>query len=182
MMGSWVSMNLHGIRLTIDNVNLLLADTTTLGGAGFASQLCSTGFPWVVRKDTFRGLALRFRRPSVAQALSEQGPPGGGKGPVTCYCVQLKMEVPEDRPDGRRESVITYEWEFDAVKDGEEVPSPPAAAVREGHGKIVKVHAGWDSFKPTYRGRPKPDADSLDPEMVKEWSIMARSNFGVSLA
>ena len=113
----------------------------------------------------FRGLALRYRRPR--QPKAKEKVPGGGKAPVTTYVIQLKMTVPEDRPDGRRESAITYEWEFDV-----------ASSLND----LSTVTAEWKDFKPTYRGRPKDDADPLDPGQVKEWSIMARSNFGVSSA
>ncbi len=150
-----------------------LKDTTTLGGAGFASQLNPTGFPWKVDAETYRGLAIRFRRPPSASLTpgSEGKVPGGGKAPVSVYCLQLKMTVPEDRPDGRRESAVTYEWDFDAYTAGETNPRDPG---------VLHAQADWSEFKATYRGRPKDDAEPLDLAKVKEWSIMARSNFGVS--
>ncbi|KDN53217.1 CIA30-domain-containing protein [Tilletiaria anomala UBC 951] len=143
-------------------------DTTTLGGAGFSSQVCSTGFPWSVSQEQFRGLALRYRQPSPS-VQPEEKQPGGGNTPVTSYVIQLKMAVPESRPDGRRESVVAYEWEFD---------TNTAAAKETPVGQLVRVAADWSAFRPTYRGRPKDGAEPLDPAKVKEWSIMARSNFG----
>lgn len=38
---------------------------------------------------------------------------------------------------------------------------------KEGRASVT-VLAKWDHFTPTYRGRPKEDADPLDPEHIYE--------------
>lgn len=144
-------------------------DTTTLGGAGFASQAYSHPFPGQpITNDRFAGLRLTGRRlqASSEQNSVEQKNPGGGKGPVTEFILNIKTETPKKRPDGRRESQVVYEWQIDLSPfsiDG-----------------FFDVEASWKEFKPTYRGKPVEDAPKLDSSKVKEWSIMARSEFGVS--
>lgn len=148
-------------------------DTTTLGGAGFASQAYSHPLPGdPITTDRFAGLRLTGRRLQAvnqAQAFSSRSEkyPGGGEGPVTSFILNLKTETPQKRPDGRRESQLTYEWQIDLA-------SYPI------DGGAFDVEAAWNDFKPTYRGRPVEDAPKLDSSKVKEWSIMARSDFGVS--
>lgn len=149
-------------------------DTTTLGGAGFASQAYSHPLPGdPITNDRFAGLRLSGRRlqpldnqPKISISTKEKYP-GGGEGPVTSFILNLKTETPKKRPDGRRESQLTYEWQIDLSSYAID-------------GGAFDVEAAWNDFKPTYRGRPVEDAPKLDSSKVKEWSIMARSDFGVS--
>lgn len=90
---------------------------------------------------------------------------------MTKYVINLKTVKPSERPDGRRESSIVYEWDFDLGCKQKEATA---------EGALFDVQSDWADFKPTYRGRPAPDAPALDPAQIKEWSIMARSDFGVS--
>ncbi|KAI6091482.1 NADH:ubiquinone oxidoreductase complex I intermediate-associated protein 30 [Hypoxylon rubiginosum] len=76
------------------------------------------------------------------------------------YTLVVKDEIPPKRSDGRDESTISWEYDF--------VP---------GHGETV-VNVPWNDFKPTYRGKPNPDAKPLHLENIKRISIMMRSHFG----
>lgn len=164
------SMSIADSSAGIDFAGFL--DTTTLGGAGFASQAYSKngkGFPGSpLEKEKFSGLRLilastKSKKTGADSAGASQ--PGGGKGPVIKYVLNLKTELPSTRPDGRRESAIVYEASFTAPTFSKECNS--------------SIDIYWDDFKATYRGRPA-EAKPLDPSQVKEWSIMARSNFEVS--
>lgn len=161
------SMTLKDASRGIDFSGFL--DTTTLGGAGFASQAYSEngrGFPGnVLDKDKFSGLQLVIESPFIKDLVggTEKQQPGGGKHPVTAYVLNLKTETPQKRPDGRNESTIVYEWAFNMTQEGP-----------------MSLEAKWNEFKPKYRGRPADDAKLLDPSEVREMSFMARSNFAVS--
>jgi len=85
----------------------------------------------------------------------------------------LKNTKPPTRPDGRRESVISYEFEFDvedlARKTACDMTSDEEKKVGGEKGnREVEVSAEWSEFKATYRGRPKEDAPPLDPSDIYE--------------
>ncbi|KAM0752487.1 CIA30-domain-containing protein [Meredithblackwellia eburnea MCA 4105] len=127
-------------------------DTSTLGGAGFASQ-CTTFHPRLsFPSPPFDGLALVVKRPYTL-------PPNQ----PTSFVISIKNDKPELREDGRRESVVSYEFAFDlaALPVGDE----------------VEVRAEWGDFHATYRGREDKEAKPLDPASIYELSWMCRSNF-----
>lgn len=140
------------------------ADYTTLGGAGFASQ--STTFEperLSLPRSSTQGLFLTFLPP-----LSPPSP----KTP-TIFTLNIKDSKPERRPDGRRESVTVYEYEFDVEDfwDDGLFDEKEGADVEKGEGRArrsVTVLAKWDDFKPFYRGKPKEDAAPLDPSAIYE--------------
>ncbi|EQB55292.1 complex I intermediate-associated protein 30 [Colletotrichum gloeosporioides Cg-14] len=70
------------------------------------------------------------------------------------YTLTVKDEILPPRDDGRDQSTIS--WEYDFVCDPGDV-------------KIL-----WSDFKPTYRGKPKPDAKPLDLSNIKRISFMMR--------
>ncbi|CCF43335.1 complex I intermediate-associated protein 30 [Colletotrichum higginsianum] len=74
------------------------------------------------------------------------------------YTLTIKDEILPPREDGRDQSTISWEYDF--------VPG------------TGEVKISWDDFKPTYRGRPKPDAELLDVSNIKRISFMMRSFFG----
>jgi len=116
-------------------------DTTTLGGAGFASQRTSdSAGPWDL--SPYSGLSLKFAR-------------GDGKK----YTLVLKDEVLPLRADGREQSTVSWEFDFVAGQEGGE------------------EHVSWDDLKPTYRGKPRPEAPPLKLERVERLSLMMRSFF-----
>ncbi|EST08465.1 PIG-P [Kalmanozyma brasiliensis GHG001] len=154
-------------------------DTTTLGGAGFASQSSTTPFPVKLGKDEFAGLRLVVRKEAnweEPSPPSDGSNPGGGCGPVTSFVFEIKTEEPKRRPDGRRESVIVWEWAFSIPQDEVKDASLNMALTND---DFWVFDSTWDDFKPMYRGRPvDPEtAGEFLPENTFEWSFMARSNF-----
>lgn len=90
----------------------------------------------------------------------------------------LKNTKPPTRPDGRRESVVSYEFEFDVQDLLKRIGGGENYSEEEKKRTLLEVEAKWKDFKATYRGRPKPDAPELDPSDIYELSFMCRSNFG----
>ncbi|KAI1079964.1 CIA30-domain-containing protein [Whalleya microplaca] len=74
------------------------------------------------------------------------------------YTLILKDEVLPRRADGREQSSVS--WEFDFVT------------------QETRLFIPWKDLKPTYRGRPLPDAKPLDLRKISRVSIMMRSFFG----
>ncbi|CAO1622995.1 unnamed protein product [Sympodiomycopsis kandeliae] len=142
-------------------------DTTTLGGAGFASQrnTASPPFPITLNSQDYSGLSIHARPLPQAAGGSV---PGGGKGPVTVYNLNLYTSMPQRRADGRMESSVVYEADFNITKPTSQQQGPDSLAVFD---------LPFSSFQPTYRGRPADNASPLDPSQIKLWSLMARSNF-----
>lgn len=153
-------------------------DITTLGGAGFASQQCTASPPFPISLSQQRHSGLRLLvRPAKALAAATAGEdeqtPGGGKGPVRSYLLNLYPKLPVKRPDGRNESSITYEHTFRL-----DPPVSPRSQDDDDTDPLLSVDLAWKDFKPFYRGKPAEDAGPLDPSEVKIWSLMARSDFG----
>lgn len=125
-------------------------DITALGGAGFASQRTADGVPgWDV--SGYEALVL-----DVARADDRK------------YTLTLKDEVLPRRPDGRDQSTVSWEYDFvvGAGKGGTAVTGSTAGSTR--------VVIPFEEFKPTYRGKPKPDAEPLDLKNVQRISFMMR--------
>ncbi|KAH8666399.1 complex I intermediate-associated protein 30-domain-containing protein [Xylariales sp. PMI_506] len=81
-----------------------------------------------------------------------------GEGDGKTYTLVVKDEVLPKRADGREQSTVS--WEFDFACQNSELFVP------------------WAAFKPTYRGKPCPDAKRLDTTGIRRISIMMRSFFG----
>lgn len=130
-------------------------DITALGGAGFASQRTADGVPgWDV--SDYDALVL-----DVARANDRK------------YTLTLKDEVLPRRPDGRDQSTVSWEYDF-VVGDGK----GGTAAGGGSTAGSTRLVIPFEEFKPTYRGKPKPDAEPLDLKNVKRVSFMMRSFFG----
>ncbi|KAH1280695.1 hypothetical protein KXW28_003548 [Aspergillus fumigatus] len=114
-------------------------DITTLGRAGFASQRTTDDISWDLSDAD--GLEL-----DVA----------GSDGKV--YTLVVKDRLLPTRADGREQSTISWEYDFQTVERA-----------------IVRVR--WEDLRASYRGR-KVDAEPLDLRNVKRISIMVRSFFG----
>ncbi|KAK8053922.1 hypothetical protein PG996_013223 [Apiospora saccharicola] len=134
-------------------------DITALGGAGFASQrtVDDRAPPqpqqhWDL--SAYDGVRLKVLR---------QG--GDGKK----YTLTLKDEEVYKRPDGRDQSTISWEYDFVSPTEGD-------GSGKDGDDQVLYVP--WADFKPTYRGKPKPDAPGLDLANVRRISLMMRSFFG----
>ncbi|BGP20999.1 hypothetical protein JCM10213_003236 [Rhodosporidiobolus nylandii] len=157
-------------------------DITALGGAGFASQ--SAVFPSRLSLDPshYSGLLLTFVPPSLPPRTEKSTLSVLPPYPPHRFELTLKNDEPARRPDGRRESVIVYEWTLD-VRDyeryeGAGAPERDEDKAEKGEAEKVTVLARWEAFKPTYRGKEQPDAKELDPKSIYELGFMCRSNFG----
>lgn len=74
------------------------------------------------------------------------------------YTLILKdTESLPKRPDGREQSTLNWEHDF---------------RLGDSTGGLLTLR--FADFKPTYRGKPKPDAEPLDLEMILSMSIMMR--------
>ncbi|GAA5932277.1 uncharacterized protein JCM15063_001177 [Sporobolomyces koalae] len=145
-------------------------DITALGGAGFASQ--STTFDPTrlsLPRHSYSGLSLTIVLPhTLRDSRKEKCDPVQPHK----FVVVLKNTKPATRPDGRRESVLSYEFEFDVDHLVEH------EWFQDDKQRRVQVDAVWEQFVATYRGRPKQDAEPLDPASIYELSFMCRSSFG----
>lgn len=83
------------------------------------------------------------------------------------YTLTLKDEVLPRRPDGRDQSTVSWEYDFVVGADG-------GVGSTAGAGGPTRVVIPFGEFKPTYRGKPKPDAEPLDLKNVKRISFMMR--------
>ncbi|KAH8784110.1 NADH:ubiquinone oxidoreductase intermediate-associated protein 30 [Hyaloscypha sp. PMI_1271] len=117
-------------------------DTKTLGGAGFASQR-TTGEDRSWDLSSYDGITLDIKK-------------SDGKK----YTLILKDELLPKGSNGREQSTVGWDYDFNGGNDG---------------GKVF-VH--WNDFKATYRGREKKEAQPLDLKHVKRVSLMMRSFFG----
>ena len=70
------------------------------------------------------------------------------------YTINIKDYTLPKRPDGRDSSTISWEYDFQTSAGDITIP--------------------WDNFKPTYRGKPKPDTEPLNPKNILRISIMCR--------
>lgn len=144
--------------MKLNSVSHFNADTKTLGGAGFASQACTRSF----NLTGFSGLELVL----IPSALKTPDSP-------IHFTLNLKTSLGGKRPDGRTQSTVSYEFDFQVPRveqvdhqgDGGSAGYPTPT-----------LRARWKDFKPTYRGRPAEDAEPLDPADIQEVAIMCRSN------
>jgi len=112
-------------------------DTTTLGGAGFASQRTVDPSEWDI--SPYDALVLRTNKSDGKQ-----------------YTLVLKDTILPQRPDGREQSTISWEYDFVPGSNEDTIVMP------------------LEAFAPTYRGKPKQDADPLDLTRIKRMSFMMR--------
>jgi len=93
--------------------------------------------------------------------LSFVVPPAVEPSQPTSFVITLKNDRPGRRPDGRRESVLSYEYKFDLRSwlNGD------AGLVEKG--RVVEVRIGWDEFVPTYRGREQKGKE-VEPGHIVE--------------
>ncbi|KAK1767656.1 NADH:ubiquinone oxidoreductase intermediate-associated protein 30 [Phialemonium atrogriseum] len=121
-----------------------LLDITALGGAGFASYRTVDNFP-ELDLSGYDALVLDIAKSDLKK-----------------FTLVLKDTVLPKRPDGREQSTVSWEHDFDCPGDG-------------GGGRVVM---NLNNFKATYRGRAKPDAEPLNTGDIKRIAIMIRSFFG----
>lgn len=132
-------------------------DTSTLGGAGFASQ-----FSPVETARVYGDGAKKSWDLSAYDGVEIEV----GKGDGKVYTLILKdEEQAEKREDGREKAVVNWEVEFKAGEVGGE----------KGKGEEgTKVWVKWGDFKATYRGKEKGDAGELRTGEVRRVGLMMR--------
>lgn len=80
------------------------------------------------------------------------------------YTIVLKDELlPVDPKTGRDQATTSWEYDF-AVGE-------PIGIYNQ---EVVVITIPWADFKPTYRGKPKPNAGSLNIANIKRLSFMMR--------
>lgn len=84
-----------------------------------------------------------------------------GEGDSKKYTIVLKDHILPKRPDGRETSTISWEYNFEGSESETLIP--------------------WHELKPTYRGKPKPDAEPLNLSNVKRISIMCRRSVSCTI-
>ena len=136
-------------------------DTSTLGGAGFASQFSpiNEGKENKAKWDlsAYDGIEIQL---------------GAGDGKV--YTFILKDEqAAEKREDGRESAGISWEVEFDAPNSGNEDEDDSAKTAKDTDAG-TKIWLPWTSFKATYRGKEKPDAEPLKTGEIRRVGLMMR--------
>lgn len=77
------------------------------------------------------------------------------KGDGKRYTLTLKDELLPRRSDGREQSTVSWEYDFEASDEQE-------------------VFVAWKDLKATYRGREKKDAEPLKLDDVRRISLMMR--------
>ena len=125
-------------------------DTSTLGGAGFASQFSpnadvesqdesnGTDHFWNLKK--YDGILLKLRK-------------GDGK----MYTLIIKDdEKQEAREDGREKASLSWEFDFMGEEQGGE------------------AWALWKEFKPVYRGKEQNDTRGLRTDHIRRVGLMMR--------
>lgn len=180
-------------------------DTQALGVAGFASQAREYGSSPSERlqlpKSLYSGLRIRYlspaSRPIQDEITSEKenasekdhdDEKGSDRKPIplpTKYTIVLKTSSPIMRPDGRRESALSWEYTFDTSLEGKDRQSSNVSG--SGWMKVRVVDIPWDSLQPTFRGRRIPETDDKYEPFIpgQEDStspISSSSSFATSLS
>ncbi|KIW10413.1 hypothetical protein PV08_11376 [Exophiala spinifera] len=129
-------------------------DITALGGAGFASQrTAGDDRRWDL--STFTGIELAID-PS--------------KSDTKTYTLIFKDRLlPPNPENGREQSTVSWEYDFSS-SDFRVNPDHDTSS--------ATVLIPWESFRPTYRGKPCSETDRLNLGHIKRISIMIRSFFG----
>ncbi|OIW25013.1 CIA30-domain-containing protein [Coniochaeta ligniaria NRRL 30616] len=123
-------------------------DIKTLGGAGFASQK-------TVPELFAPGLDLSDYDSLVIDVHAS------ASDDKTYTLILKDTEALPKRPDGREQSTVNWEYDF-------------CLGSSSGGRLVMRL----EDFKPTYRGRPRPDAEPLNLHRILAMSIMMRSHFG----
>lgn len=114
-------------------------DIRKLGGAGFASQR-TVGEDQVWDLSAYDGILL-----DVARVDGKR------------YTLTLKDELLPRRGDGREQSTVSWEYDFEAKA-----------------GEGTRVWVPWAELRATYRGKEKEGVQPLDTKGVKRFSLMMR--------
>ena len=137
-------------------------DTSTLGGAGFASQFSPTQVAGIENYDGDEGSWDL----SGYDGIEVQACKGDGK----VYTLILKdEEAAGKREDGREKAGINWEVDFEVGEEGAE------GGEKDGDdGGVTRIWVPWAEFKATYRGKEKKDAGELKNGEVRRIGLMMR--------
>ncbi len=83
------------------------------------------------------------------------------------YTFIVKDEILPPSEGGREQASISWEYDFQGPGGAEEEKG-------EGEERKMKVWIPWEKLKPTYRGRDKKDAEPIDLQEVRRFSLMMR--------
>ena len=84
----------------------------------------------------------------------------------TTFVLTLKNVRPADRTDGRKESVVNFEFHWDMK------------SLQPNSDNLVNVTARWQDFKPTFRGREDTTSGiKLDPSHITECVLLYSISF-----
>lgn len=136
-------------------------DTSTLGGAGFASQFSPLEVPSNPETNESKGSWDLSTYNGIEVAV--------GNGDGKTYTLILKDELrDEKREDGREKAGVNWEVEFEAGS-GEE------GGEKEGDkNNGTRIWVPWGEFKATFRGKEKKDAGNLKTGEVRRVGLMMR--------
>ncbi len=134
-------------------------DTSTLGGAGFASQFSPLDAAGA-GEDERNGVWDLSAYDGIEVVV--------GKGDGKVYTLILKDDAPvEKREDEREKAGVNWEVEFDvAVKGGEEKSAEES--------ETTQVWVPWGDFMATYRGKAKEDAGHIKTGQIRRVGLMMR--------
>jgi hypothetical protein len=94
------------------------------------------------------------------------------------YTFNIKDELLPPNPDnGREQSTISYEYDFDFLSDSGSPVGNMEATPESLVGTVLAnpyIIIPWREFKATYRGKEKKDAPALDTKSIKRFGIMMR--------
>ena len=76
------------------------------------------------------------------------------------YTFIIKDEILPPSSDGREQSTISYEYDFEVTDTNLKEPA--------------ELFISWNDMKATYRGKEKQDAPELDTQNIRRFSIMMR--------
>ncbi|KAL9077112.1 MAG: hypothetical protein Q9161_000378 [Pseudevernia consocians] len=133
-------------------------DTSTLGGAGFASQFSPPEAAGTGKDGRGGGTGWDL---GAYDGIEVEVGVGDGK----IYTLILKdEEAAGKRGDGREKAGISWEVDFTVgEEDG-----------KEGGGDVTVVWVPWGEFKATFRGKEEKDAGELKTGEVRRIGLMMR--------
>lgn len=76
------------------------------------------------------------------------------------YTFIIKDEILPANADGREQSTISYEYDFELTDTTSKEPA--------------ELFISWNDMKATYRGKEKQDAPELNTKNIRRFSIMMR--------
>ena len=149
-------------------------DTSTLGGAGFASVTTKTVDVDASTHDQDKGESAEMTWDLSAYDGLQLTL---GTSDAKRYALTLKDAVPSGkRNDSREKAGISWEAEFNCTEGVEEALILNGEEARHMRGERI-IWLPWSKFKPTYRGREKDDAPPLQLRNIRRFGLMMRSFF-----